>query len=227
MSITVQTVPEIVLLDIDPVKCFEDYKAGDYKSIRLPNIKGKINFCDSNVMKIIHSTNVEDSSYSHHGKSGVENLFITTGHKQFTTVHTDRKHLIGGKCRTCMMKYDDRVMLGIPYKITSTFRDGTYVPIFWCHGSFCSFECALYHVILIGANCGSTNIHSGSLETNLRSMFKLVYPEEKMLTPSNDPYLIEDNGGSITLEQWKDKDYIFRETGNCMMLPIKTILHHI
>lgn len=215
----------VTLRSVDPVKCWQKYRIGDY-------FKDNINITTNKTLLTTPvTTSLENSNKRERIGTGVApRYYVNTDCKPYAQCNTkgELRNTKGGRCLLCLEDYHHHG-IGIPlYKITidketaNPGQDGGFnsdiskwLYIYYMIGEFCCYE----HVYLFLLRRCLDNTLTDKFKTSeciklLKEMFHLQYPSDT-LREVNDPLLLEINGGGLTQEELLVHKYV--PTGNILL----------
>ena len=167
-----------------------------------------------------HGISSKDDSYKYVDKNNNQITVQTSNHKNFQLFNESGGSIRkGGMCDYCKCKFQS-FCIGFPvsfYEKTLINEDKTYVfYIFNIKGEFCNFECVRAHLEMIG-NSQSLGIHL----QGLLFLYKLIHGN-RILKAANDKYLLQENGGTLSRNEWLSLDSVYIPTHKIICAPIKT-----
>lgn len=223
--------PTFLLKGLDPHKLLADYQAGFFSRPVTNKTKIQISQNKTILAPIYGSTN-HSPIFCVKDKNNSSVIIATTGHADYEVFTKSGGDLpVGGRCDKCKEDFTCTSM-GYPVgyqEITVLTNDDNSTEaryrvlyVFWVEGKFCSFECTLGYiraVLSLPADYRDTTLRDS--ERMLKTLYKLTYPDAPPLRPSQDPKLLQVNGGSLTKEQWQDSAHIYVRTDRVLMIPAK------
>ena len=226
---SVQNKHTFLLKGVDPVKLLDEYKKGIFTV--LPNDIKKYPLAQSNkLIASVYSTSSDDPIYSMKDKNNNTVIIATTGSENYELYMNNNGDPppIGGICDFCKRCFDNQ-NLGYPvsheeYTLLVN-ADNPYYKlhyVFWMYGETCSLECSLSEIRkLQGKTADFRDSLTRNSEYMLHKLFKLMYPNELVLRPAQNPKLLKTNKGSLTQEEWEDRNFLYKKTDRVLMMPIK------
>lgn len=244
---TAKISPSFLLKGLDPISVINKYQSGFFSSITA----GKaltIELSKKNAgptLAPVYGTSNSESVFSFKDRHNSNIVIATSNHQNYETFRRNGGHLqCGGRCDFCKEDFEHTV-IGYPIAfqenvvLTNADMDvnsAVYniIYVFWVEGTFCSFECALGYLNLIR----SPSIHQSDLtlkdsEMYLKLMYKLMYPQNGILRPAQDPKLLKEvsnnnntsmvsiHHGSLSREEWSDPKHTYMRTDRVALFPVK------
>lgn len=188
--------PVITLTGFDPTEVINKYNLGEYNDLSLEQIR-KVTIQDNiNVV----SENDDSSRYVVIDNRGIRSNMITANYRHIK------------RCQWCRQDLKAKP-IGIPIK--SIYRDG--VLNFKSEGCYCTFECA--YADLIHSFHNNPSYHHS--ESYLKYSFNELYPNDRLF-PAPDWKLHEENGGSLTEEQYRSKEgnHTYHDSTRLKQIPV-------
>jgi hypothetical protein len=132
----------------------------------------------------------------------------------------------GGRCDNCKRDFTGDI-IGYPisyeeYNILQENNTFKNYHVFWIEGCFHSYECCLEYVEKINQHLHKY-YQDFDVKIMLQYMYCLINGNKKILKPSNDPYLLIDNGGEMTQEEWSNPDLKYKKTYNVIKIPAQVV----
>lgn len=228
-------IPTFTLKGVDPIKLMTDYNSG-YFTIDRP-IASKIKLVEEGaIIAPIYGSSNSDAIFSIKDKNNSNIVIATSGHDNFEHYFSNGGQMpVGGRCDACKRDFKGPVV-GYPVKFEIKHilinnpnnpddpDDGLYrvIYIFWVEGEFCSFEHALYYVRkhhTLPYKYRDCNLRDS--ENLLKLLYRLKFPRAGELYPCNDPRLLKSHRGSLTDEQWENKNLQYEDTHRLHIIPVK------
>lgn len=141
-----------------------------------------------------------------------------------------------GRCFWCLQDYDytndpDREAVGIPViseeKTVSILDQKTQTSkiikllCFWAEDFCCDFSCAYAYCdrwMKLPVYYGDPIMINS--ESMLLTMFSLQNPDKELIK-AKDFRLLDLNGGSLTMKEWRNSTFTYKRTLNIVQLPLK------
>lgn len=220
--------PTFLLKGVEVNKLLADYKAGMFANLETNT---KIIITASNkILPPQYGTSNADPVFCIKDRNNCNIVVATTNHSDFQVFRkTGAISQTGGRCEYC---HDDFTTTVVGYPLN--FRESVVLTnengvskhrilyTFWVDGKFCSFECALGYIQNILARPADYRDFSHrDCERWLRLLYKLTYPNSKLLKAAPDPRLLISNGGSLTREEWQNGQHTFTRTDRVLIIPAK------
>lgn len=222
--------PTFILKGIDPNEVMTAYVNG-YFTNDLPPI-GKINVIENtDLVAPIYGSSSADPIYSMKDRHNNDVVFATTGHTQFDYyINNLGKTPMGGRCDACKRDFTTKVV-GYPIKlevkhvlINNPEDENDYyrtIYIFWVDGVHCRDECALFRIRELNKkpySCRDPNLRDSENLLNMLHRLKTRGTEE---LKCNDPALLKSRSGSLTDEQWENKNVSYENCYRVHLIPVK------
>lgn len=224
--------PTFLLKGIDISKVLAEYQAGVFSRVIKP--KSKIKIAQNTVILAPqYGVSNHDPIFCSKDKHNCSVIYATTGHQAFEVFTTSGGKLpVGGLCDNCHRDFDHTAVgypvgyqeLSILFPVEDNPDLSVYriIYVFWVEGKFCTFECALGWIrIMLAHPAEYRDTLLRDSERMLKLLYKLTYPEAKVLRPAQDPRLLISNGGSLSFEEWQDGRHIYTRTDRVLMIPAK------
>lgn len=204
-------VPTFLLRAVDPNAVLEAYLEGAYQQVTEP--PGKVLAAKEISLAPSYGQSQKSEIYTYRNKSNNQTVVVTTNHDAYEAV-IDGKVYRPSRCLWCRGPIEEEP-IGIPVKMT--ISEGIYY-FHLDRPHYCSFECCFAELCLDNKRCVREPLYCDS-EQMLRLFFREVVGEEQ-LTAAPDWWLLEDNGGPLSRQDWKAHHYV--RTPSIITLPIKT-----
>jgi len=156
---------------------------------------------------------------------------ITTGAKH-VELFTTNGHImpVGGRCLSCLKDFNQE-QIGYPVAYECKYlidNHDTYKPIhvFWIEGCFHSYHCCLRYIRKINQGIVKDNLMLDA-EIMLKLMYHLIYNTNEPLYEENDPLLLIEHGGSLTQEEYEDKNVSFVRTNTVIKIPAQVVYNRL
>ena len=226
---SVQNKHTFLLKGVNPIKLMDEYKKGVH-SIIPDNVKKFPLEKTNKLIASMYSSCSDDPIYSMKDKNNNTVIIATTGSKNYELYmeNDGDPPPVGGICDFCKCHFDHQ-NVGYPIAheeytllVNSDNPHYTLHYVFWMYGETCSLSCSLSEIRkLQGKTADFRDSTSRNSEYMLHKLFKLMYPNEEVLRPSQDPKLLITNKGSLTREEWQDHNFLYKKTDRVLMMPIK------
>lgn len=229
MDAKAKITPTFLLKGISPKILLEKYLAEQFPNRE----KKKISISKSSCILLSPYTDCNNTGVFYlKDKHNSKLIVATSGHENVQVYNKNGEYPpVGGRCRSCMCDFT-HTSIGYPiaYQEMTLLVDEEkggppvykIIHKFWTEAIFCSFECALYHIKSFTQNRSNTfGTYMQDSERYLKLLYRITYPDEKMVTCSKDPLLLISNGGSLTREQWMDKTHNYIRSHKILLLPSK------
>ncbi len=226
-SAFINVVPSFLLRSINPSDVLEKYQRGHFSTIqRRTNKLTEIKVTPISVIEL-SSTSIEEPIFTFKDKNGHSRLFAFSNQKEYTAYIQGKS--MEYKCNYCFHKFmvhpgQDELPERIPlymedkyirkenniYKLTVVWGEGTY-----CHPNCCYTaihrQCRTYYKF----NDATYN----NSELYYKAICSLRYPGIKL--QEVDVKLLDIFGGTLTYEEWRDKNYKYEKVPNMIIVPVK------
>ena len=223
---TTRIVPTFLLKGIDVNNIWERYLNGEFTRSE-PIEKKKIILAQNTaIVAPIYGTTNSSPVFCVKDRNNCSVVIATTGHKDYQVFTSTGGELpVGGRCICGKDIVGQAIGYPVAYQeqvlLTSENKYHTFYT-FWTEGRFHSFRCALWYVNTLLAR--PSDQRDGTYRDSarlLKLLYKLTYPDSTVLLPASDPYLLEENGGSLKEEEWDDTRYHYRRTERVVIIPAK------
>ena len=216
--------PTFLLKGINPNEIKKKYIAGDYKSIKIPENKIKIDRYVIEKERDI-GKNYNSEIYEYINQTNSQQRVITLNHHYYNNFKSamlnNRRPRITGPytCQWCRRIFKHKP-LGKPIKLL--YDRKKKVDIFYCEGCYCTGECVLGRLKCYtrGPQMFRRARYVDS-ETLLRYMFELLYPG-KILGSTDNWELLDINGGPLSEKEFFSNTHRYYPTDTVFLAPIKT-----
>lgn len=220
--------PVFVLKGINWSMVQDLYKSNHWKNYKPEKTSAKI----EEIRKIFvpsYGNSTDSPIYTFKDKNNIPVVVYTTNHSNYE-VYTEKGHLPeGGTCDWCRVAFS-QIATGIPLahnKVTRLVQNDTNfqlksVDIFWVHGTFCSFECALAEIrVYTNHSTLETMGVYTTAEGLLKMLFMLTHPNKFLLRAAPYYKLLKSNGGSMDDAQFRSNNHKYIVTSNVVIAPAK------
>lgn len=219
-----RVVPTFLLKGVDPRKLLEDYRAGIFSKPR-SNASDIHIVTKPNMLAPSYSSNRSERIYAIRDRHN-NNIIIASSNYtnwKITSATADRTLPEGGRCALCRQD-----IKGTPVGYPIDYQESVHVTpdgvthIFYqflIENTFCDFECCLAFIqshLMFSYSPLYLNA-----ELHLRTMYRLVYPNHPPLLPAKDPLLLDCNGGSLELKEWKDRSHAYLKSDRVLVAPAR------
>lgn len=211
--------PTFLIKNCDPTDLYNKYKAGQFnrpipQKTKLSSVNTKLK------TNLINDNKYQAVKFVMSNEQGVEK-FKKSIHAARDAQH--RPQLMGGRCDYCKQDFEGEV-IGYPLSHEPQYtidNDNRYriSYLFWTEGTFCDYACCLGHL----QRLNKTDPLIQDAEMLLKLMFQLEYGKDAQLKKATDPKLLIDNGGTLSLEDWRNKQYEYVRTNNVLKIPTQVI----
>lgn len=138
---------------------------------------------------------------------------------KYAKLYMENNIKMGGICNYCNHKFESEI-IGYPLAYEEkTFlnKDNIYevYHLFWIEGTFDSYECCLSYCQLF--HNIKSNIHY-DIVLMLKYMYALLFNNAE-IKPTNDKLLLIEHGGTMTHEDWSNKDVQYVKSHNVIKIP--------
>lgn len=216
--------PTFLLREVDPNVVIAQYLSGQFT---YPTSKIVINSTPAGLVEPIYGTDPQEGLYTVKDKSNNRLIMASTNQNHYNLYKSNGEKMpMGGCCEVCKRQFSTQ-SLGIILKIsrlTIVDEHGVFHPKLevWMEGCMDSFECVLFATRRELAKMAQYRTCTDASERYLHELFYLMHPNQKeVLTPCNDPRLLECNGGSLNYEQWSNHRHEYQDTGHVIAIPAK------
>ena len=217
-KIVMNVTPTFLLKGVDPVNIFNKYLTGYYNNIPIPS--NKVNFSSNNLsLAPQYGSNGYSETYVYRDKNNTQQIVATTNHSQYSLVRSsDGKELsIDGKCMWCR---SDIISPPIGIPIIMEYHNNEYK--FHVDGKCDTFECCYS---LLKTFTKLSYIYRDPLyidsESMLLLMYSIIHPNSPRLKPAPDWRVLKDNGGWMSLSEFRSESHYYQRTPNFILLPLK------
>jgi len=223
---TTKVIEPKIHLRINPKEILHQHIQGAYynREVHKSQQKETINYG----MAVKFGDSSFDERYMIMGGSGIPIILITTVQHQFTQNFQNIPETANGHrkpsqnkikiCNYCRREFNyDHV--GIPVKLDIT----DYGYNFYCQYIFHSFGCAFTWLCNDprSRNTIAGNPRYASSESLLKFLFNLIHPDKK-LKPSKDWTMLDINNGPLSLEEYDNEQFMYKETSNVIYTTVKS-----
>ena len=202
----------LILPNINLKKIENDYKNGTFVNYVIP----KLNYVKKFRSLVTTIANSPDADvYMLKSKLHNGSIIATTNCASFNKNVNDGAQKY--RCRSCHRDFD---IIGDGFSTANDYDDNYNIVTSRNYGNFCSDQCKCYFLI------DKTSKLKKSIDNDWSYYLTILKSEHfakfgTSLLPSNDPYLLQINGGSLTDEEWEDKRYTYIATDNKICIPLK------
>lgn len=218
-----QSVSIIYAKNVKVQNVLKNYMNGKFINIgELTPIKKPVN----DIIGKKHGSSGYDETYRYIDKNNNNITIQTSNHNNFQLFNENgQTPKRGGICDYCKCQFDS-YCLGYPvsfHETNVTFEGRIHVfYIFNMKGEFCTFECTKAYIELLNGNtsCVIRNEISTSLQ-GLLFLYKIIHGN-KPLRSANDRYLLKENGGTLTREEWLNHNSLYIPTNRVVCAPVKS-----
>ncbi len=215
---------------VDIKSVIQSYIAGKYKTIdniKLHSIKKRI-LEKNNIIGKTHGVSSIDELYRYSDRNDSKFTVQTSNHKNFQLFNENGGNVKqGGVCEYCRYSFNT-YCIGYPVSffeknIQDEEKRTKIFYVFNMKGEFCTFECTRAYIELLASNlvCSVRTEAISSLQ-GLLFLYRLLYGQDELLKCANDKYLLENNGGTLTREEWIKSSSIYIPTGKIICAPVKS-----
>lgn len=216
--------PTFCLRGVDPRQVEQSYKSGSFGEIKIPESRILINK-DIPSMAPTYGKSFRDGIYSLKHKIGQGVVVATSNHQRFKHfMDTEGEVKMGGRCWWCRCDFTGESCGSVVQQANIIDEEtGTTIYVFWTYGTMCDDACVLaYDKDMAKRMPDKRDPTTQGSESGLRFLHSLKYPEAGMLEEADDWKLLEINGGSLTVEQYRPKRYTYHRVGGILVIPAKT-----
>jgi hypothetical protein len=132
---------------------------------------------------------------------------------------------LGGRCQNCNIDFtQEQIGYPLAYECKYIVNQDCYkqVHLFWTEGCFHSYSCCLNYIRKIK----NDNLMCDA-EIMLKLMYRLTYNTDEPLHEDNDILLLIENGGSLSKEEFNNKNVSYVRTNSVIKIPAQVIYNRI
>jgi hypothetical protein len=227
--------PTFFLKGIDPNEIYTKYREGFFNRplSTVVSLLSKIKIAsNAAIIAPTYGKSNNDPIFCVKDRFNSPIIIATAGHESYNVYNrTGGEPLMGGVCRFCSERFEGP-QIGYPIAhqeqsiLTNIEGEKPVYRVinnFWTQGCFCSFQCALAKVrqnLNLPADYRDSGLRDS--ERLLKFLYKLTYPNAKVLRPAQDLDLLIEHGGSLSRKEWEDEKHVFRKTDRVLVMPVKT-----
>lgn len=210
--------PTFLLKNINQNVLYEKYKSGYFNR----PIKNK---------KIIEFVKPVLKTSNLYQNNNLNTKIVTSGEKNVEIFNKNGYVMpLGGRCQNCYIDFPHE-QIGYPLAYECKYlidENDLYkqIHIFWTEGCFHSYNCCLNYVRKINQGVLKDNLMNDA-EIMLKLMHRLHYNTDEPLYNDNDSILLIENGGSLTREEFNDKNVSYVRTNTVIKIPAQVVYNRI
>ncbi len=205
--------PTFVLKKVDPIRVSQLYSQQFYKTVTLPSKKLTVEAA------IVPSITGGTQSFRDKNKCLI--VIHTTNNEMIKSLPTYKP-----RCFWCMQDLNKNAALHVPIptgmNMAKSLEDDLTMYVFDTNmggkggGSCCSFECALAYIRNFNNGVGTSmrSYSKETLEVFLKTLYRLCYPEKGDLRQAPDFRLLNQYGGTMTVEEFVNSKSEFIHLSN-------------
>lgn len=139
----------------------------------------------------------------------------------YAKLYTTNQVKVGGVCMYCNKQFDTEI-IGYPlaYEEKAQLNAENIFEVyhlFWIEGCFHTYECCLAYCQLQHNKKYDSHF---DIIVMLKYMYGLLYPAaHTTLKPANDKALLIENGGTMSYEDWSNKEVQYQKSYNVIKIP--------
>ena len=203
----------LFLMGIDYLQLNQDYKSGNARHIGIPKTKLKLK-SNKTITGTLPGTSTDDNTFITLIK-GEKRVCVTSNCEEFKGFTEDQKQ--SGFCHYCLMKIEGEYC-GIPLDKLSK-EEQTILTEF----RNCSLNCALAELWRRNPeHWRMSDFKYDKSENILRQIHDKLYPG-KILYPSQDYKLLTVFGGSLSYDQYHNKNSVYTPLSGVFLQPVKSV----
>lgn len=206
--------PTFLLKNINPNLIYEKYKSGFFNR----PIKNKT------PIEIVKPALKTSSLYN----NTILNTKIVTSGEKNVEIFTKNGYImpLGGRCQNCNIDFNhEQIGYPLAYECKHLIDDNDHykqINVFWTEGCFHSYSCCLKYIRKINQGVLKDNLMNDA-EIMLKLMHRLLYNTDEPLHEENDSLLLIDNGGSLTREEFNNKNVSYLRTNTVIKIPAQVV----